>query len=228
MFSLFNEYPLSTLLKKIRWNARAMFTAYAIFIGAGVAGAILAVNGMPDAYGFVMAVAMMAAALLAVIAPFLLYDYFRHKHDTQSLLMQDESSLELWDAKIRECEKIGGRIGVSDGFIFSACSTFYIPFFFSRDGITAIYSRRRRRKGRLIIDPNIYVLCQGDRLYTLPMGARLIRDKGGLAVGEGTRPLDEWVLSRMHAHMPRARIGILHARRLTKNPDAVAILDFDG
>lgn len=205
-----------------------MFIAYAFFIGAGAAGAAFAVTNILDKlWGGALTAAMMIAAMLLLIAPFLLYDYFSHKHKKYSLFMQDEAALEMWDVEIRKSEEIGGRLGVSDNYIFSACSTFYIPVFFSKDAIKTIYSRRHYRKGRLISDPNMYVICQSGELYKLPMGGRLIGEKGGLAVEKGRQALDEWILSRIHAHMPHVQLGILNAPSLTKNSDAVAPLNFD-
>lgn len=228
MYKLFNKYPVSKLLKKIQWNARAMFIAYAVFIGAGVTGAIFVGSDMPDEWRVLMLAAMMIGALLTAIAPFLLYDYFSHKHKSCSLFMQGSASLEIWDSRIAQSESIGGRMGVSDEYIFSACSTFYIPFFFSKDTIKAIYSRRRYHKGRLVSDPNIYLIGRDDGLYILPMGGRLVREKGGLVVREGAQTLDEWILSKMHAHMPHVPCGVVYARFLTKDPGAVTPLNFDA
>lgn len=229
MFKLFNNYPLAKLLKRVQWNARAMFAAYALFIGAGVVGAVFAVNNTLGSswVGMLMVVMMLAAGLL-LMAPFLLFDYFRHKRRKCSLFMQDKASLEMWDFKIRESEKIGERLGVSKAYIFSMCSTFYIPSFFPKDTIEAIYSRRYYRKGRLLSDPNIYIICQGNKLYKLPMGGRLITEKGGLLVEKDTQALDEWILSRMHAHMPHVLFGFFYAQSLTKKADALVPLYFNG
>lgn len=229
MFSLFNKYPLWELLKKVQRNARAMGVAYAVLIGAGVAGLIFIRNGALEEWWVVLYLAVVLAAMLFIIAPFLLYDYFRHKHQPCSFFLQDSSSLGEWDAKIRESEQVGGRLGISDEYLFSTCSTFYIPCFFPKDHIQAVYSRRSRyrHRGSLRSDTKLYVICRDGALYQLPMGGKLVAQRGGLIISRDTQPLDEWILSKIHAHMPHLRFGILYSHFLTKDPHAIVPLDFD-
>lgn len=206
MFKLFNDYPLAILLKKVRQNAIMMFVVYALFISAGIISAIMIAQNKHAAWMFLPA--SLGGGLL-LPAPFLLYSYFSNKLDKYSLFTQEDDKLCVLDKKIRSCEKIGYRLGVSDEFIFSLKSSFYIPFALPIKEIDAVYFNRYWRKGWLQHSVNLNIITKDGSLYKLPLGYKLIVTS--------EKPLDEWILARIHVHAPYLLVGIKYGYWQTKN-----------
>ena len=198
MFKLSNDYPIEKLLKRVQWNARIMFIMYAIFIGSGVINIIFIIQ--KDNFWLLFPVFM--GACLILFAPFLFYNYFQNKQNIYSIFTlseQNSNIIHTLDQKIIKSEKIGERLGISNEYIFSLKSSFYIPFAIPIDHINTVYFKRRW--GKRSIGPNIYIITKTGKHYKLPLGAKL------LSTANKNRPLDAWILTRIHNHAPKIILG---------------------
>lgn len=204
MFKLFNDYPLNRLMKKVQTNARIMFAIYAALI---ISGGICAVFIAMDRYEIWMLLPVFLGGGLSLFAPFLLYDYFHNKRDKYSVFGLSAEDCRLLDRKIRESERLGDRLGVSDEYIFSMKSSFYIPVALPMREVEAAYFTRYRRKGVRRHSANVAVITTDGVLYRFPLGYKLLCENAA----------DELVLSRIQAHAPEALVGIKNGRRQSRD-----------
>ena len=217
MFKLFNNYPLHKLLQKVKWNARAMFIVYALFIGVGITSAFMIIK--KD--NFLLLFPIFIAGGLSLFAPFLLYDYFHNKKNEYSIFTlsnQGFSILDILDEEIIKCEKIGDRFGISKEYLFSMKSTFYIPFAIPTQDIKTVYFFKYPywQKAGMHLHKNtcIYIITKQGLRYKLPFGAKYLMK---------SKSTDEWILSRIHVHAPEITLGYkfhLHKNSLVPFTDS--------
>lgn len=203
MFKLWNDYSIEKLLRKVQWNARIMFIVYGIFIFIGIISAILIMR--KDNFWLLMPIFM--GICLILISPFLIYDYFKNKQNIYSiytLRKLDSDIVRILDQKVKKSEKICDRLGISNEYIFSLKSTFYIPFAIPIDTINTIYFKRAFGQswswGNRSLKPNIYIITKVGKHYKLPLGGKIF-------FMSHNKPLDTWILKRIHIHAPKIKLG---------------------
>lgn len=207
MFKLKNSYELAVLLRKVQWNARAMFAVYTAIIVVGAAGAAMLLTRTEGPLLFLVLFAPIGMALL-FIAPFLLYDYYRHKRDAYSLftlLKQDLWEEQLYDERIAAAKDLGPRLAVSRQYLFSLISTFYIPLALPLREVQRIYFKMSwRRNVKVPLYHILYVQMRNGQLYKLPLGAKAVL---GPQPENGDISLHVWVLQQIQRANPAVLVG---------------------
>jgi hypothetical protein len=166
---------LDKALERVRRDTAALFVPYMLLDIVGFIG--IAFVPYCDARNEVWAFFALLIGIVPIcLSPYLLYEYFHHKHDGYSiftLLNKNAIYGGKFDDAVRNAQLLGSRIAITKDALYSLKSSYYIPFVIPADDMVWIYIERRWYHINGRYNPNLFVVTKGKRVYKLPLGARL-------------------------------------------------------
>lgn len=174
MFSFFKSGNLTTISKKAKLNALLLCIVYTICIVLSGLGFIYIKEE------FLSIIFLMISFALLIFLFFLIGAYFINKYKSYSLLnpkSQKKYTMETLEENLSISEKFGGRLAISENYIFSLFSSFYMPAAVPTSELSIAYFIIRPRRyhfNRSSYSATLYLLTNSNELYKFPLGAKVI------------------------------------------------------
>lgn len=171
MFSFLKSGNLKMISKKVIRNASLMFIVYIVFIITGILGFIFIKKE------FLAVISLILSFILSTFLIVLISAYFLNKYKPYSLLnpkLQKQYTMETLEENLAISTKLGDRLAISQKYIFSLFSSFYIPAVISASDLTMAYFTIRHNYRKSPYSETLYILTNSNKLYKFPLGAKIL------------------------------------------------------